>query len=173
VTQWRGRNVEALKQLQERLQEDFHQPALWTSYANALANVPDATPEQLDLAMRISEQPTGDDPEAVPLLSRLAWVLYCAGQRKHQSQLLDRAGAIAERAAALQPQQAEPRRELAGVLAALGKTQSARSLVAGLPNEECDRPLRISLLVAEHRLDEAETELRRLVEQKPADTEAR
>jgi predicted Zn-dependent protease/cellulose synthase/poly-beta-1,6-N-acetylglucosamine synthase-like glycosyltransferase len=173
VALWRGRSAEALRALQEQLQQDFHQPGLWGAYASALANAPAATPQQVELAVRIAEQPPADDPEAVSLLTRLAWGLYCAGQRARQPQLVERAGAVAQRAVALRPREAEQRRELAGVLAALGRPQAARGLLEGLPHDERDRPLRISLLVAEKRLDEAEAEVRRLVEQNPRDAEAR
>jgi predicted Zn-dependent protease len=173
VTLWRGRSSEALQQLQERLEADFRQPALWSAYATALANVPEATARQVELAARLAEQPVGDDPEAVSLLTRLAWGLYREGQRGRQPQLVDRAGAAADRAVALRPREADQRRELAGVLAALGKTVAARGLLEGLPDDERGRPLRIALLVAEKRLDEAEAELRRLVEESPGDAEAR
>jgi tetratricopeptide (TPR) repeat protein len=86
---------------------------------------------------------------------------------------VERAGVVAHRAVALRPRDPEQRRELAGVLAALGNPQAARGLLEGLASEERDRPLRISLLVAEKRLDEAEVEVRRLVEQNPRDAEAR
>jgi cellulose synthase/poly-beta-1,6-N-acetylglucosamine synthase-like glycosyltransferase/predicted Zn-dependent protease len=173
VTLWRGRSAEALAQLQERLREDFRQPALWHAYATALANVPEATPRQVELAARIAEQPIGNDPDTVTFLTRLAWGLHRAGKRANDQRLVERAGALVDAAAARRPQEAEQRRELAGVLAALGKTRLAWTLLEGLPEREQDRPLRIFLLAADRRLDEAETQARRLVEQNPADAEAR
>jgi predicted Zn-dependent protease len=173
VTLWRGRSSEALKQLQERLEEDFRQPALWHAYATALANVPEATPRQVGLAARIAEQPVANDPEAVPFLTRLAWGLCRAGKKANDARLVGRAGTLAVEALARRPQEADQRRELAGVLAALGKTRQAWPLLDGLPEREQDRALRIFLLAADKRLDEAEAQARRLVEQNPADTEAR
>jgi predicted Zn-dependent protease/cellulose synthase/poly-beta-1,6-N-acetylglucosamine synthase-like glycosyltransferase len=174
VTLWRGRCSEALQQIQERLDEDFRQPALWEAYATALANAAEATPRQVQLALRIAEQPAlADDTDTVPFLTRLAWGLHREGKRKGDARAMERAGVLADRAVGLRPRDADARRELAGVLAALGKTKEARGLLEGLEESERDRPLRIALLAAEKRLNEAEAEARRLVEQKPMDAEAR
>jgi predicted Zn-dependent protease len=173
VTLWRGRSTEALRQIQDRLAEDFRQPALWHAFATAFSNVPEATPRQVELAVRIADQPTAGDPEAVPFLTRLAWGLYRAGKRANDQQLLTRAGALALAALAERPRDLGQRRELAGVLAALGKTQEAWGLVEGLGDGDQDRALRVSLLAADKRLDEAEALARKMVEQNPADAEAR
>jgi thioredoxin-like negative regulator of GroEL len=173
VTVWRGKAAEALGQLEEQLTEDFRQPALWRAYALALAGADRPTPRQVELALRIAGQPAGDGPEAVSLLTRLAWGLYRAGQRAQDARLGERAGALVEQAVALRPQGGDERRELAGVLAALGKTKAAWSQLDGLEPHEGDRRLRISLLASENRFDEAEVEARRLVEDNPRDAESR
>jgi predicted Zn-dependent protease/cellulose synthase/poly-beta-1,6-N-acetylglucosamine synthase-like glycosyltransferase len=169
----RGRCSAALRQIQERLEADFHQPALWRLYANALANASDVTPQQVELAMRLAAQPVESDPDTVSFLTRLAWGLYREGKKGKAPRLVEVANSLADQAVALDPRPAEQRRELAGVLAALGKPRTAWRLLEGLKETDRDRPLRISLLAAEKRLDEAEVEARRLVELNPTDAEAR
>jgi predicted Zn-dependent protease len=72
---------------------------------------------------------------------------------------------------ALHPQGGEERRELAGVLAALGRTRAAWALLEGLEPRPGDRRLRISLLAAEKRFNEAEAEARKLVADNAGDRE--
>jgi tetratricopeptide (TPR) repeat protein/cellulose synthase/poly-beta-1,6-N-acetylglucosamine synthase-like glycosyltransferase len=173
VTVWRGRAAAALKLLEQQLVADFRQPALWSAYASALANVARPTPAQIELAVRIARQPAGDGPDAVPCLTRLAWGLCREGKRLGDRRLMEVAGTLAGQAVALRPQGGDERRELAGVLAALGKTREAWDLLEGLQAREGDRRLRVHILAAEKRLDEAEEEARRLVRDHPADAEAR
>jgi cellulose synthase/poly-beta-1,6-N-acetylglucosamine synthase-like glycosyltransferase/predicted Zn-dependent protease len=172
VTLWRGQSAAALSQLEERLAEDFRQPALWRSYAAALANVPRPTPRQVELAVRIAEQPPGDGPDTVAFLTRLGWGLYREGKRADNPKLVERAGALVDQAVALRPAGGEERRELAGVLAALGKARQAWAMLDGLEPKDSDRRLRISILAAEKRLDEAEVEARRLATEHAGDAEA-
>jgi cellulose synthase/poly-beta-1,6-N-acetylglucosamine synthase-like glycosyltransferase/predicted Zn-dependent protease len=169
VTLWRGQSAAALGQLEERLAEDFQQPPLWRSYAAALANVPRPTPHQVELAVRIAGQPPGDGPDTVAFLTRLAWGLYREGKRADQPKLVEQAGSLVDEAVARRPQGGDERRELAGVLAALGKARAAWALLDGLEPREGDRQLRISILAADKRLDEAEVEARRLATERAGD----
>jgi predicted Zn-dependent protease len=173
VTLWRGRSAEALKLLEDRLTEDFRQPELWRAYATALAGVARPTPRQVELAVRIAGQPPGGGPDTATFLTRLAWALYREGKRVTNARLVEHAGALADRALALRPEGGDERRELAGVLAAVGKTKAAWALLDGLPPRDDDRRLRVNLLAADKRLDEAEAEARRLAEERPGDSEAR
>jgi tetratricopeptide (TPR) repeat protein len=172
VSLWRGQSASALRQLEERLVEDFGQPALWADYATALANVPRPTPQQIALALRIAEQPAGDGPDAVSMLTRLAWALYREGKRTADPRLVDRATALADHAVRRRPRGGEQRRELAGVLTALGRTRAAWALLDALEPRDGDRTLHIRILAAEKRFDEAETEARRQADHRPNDAEA-
>ncbi|HVS37471.1 MAG TPA: tetratricopeptide repeat protein [Gemmataceae bacterium] len=180
TTLWGGDSASALGQLEALLSEDFEQPALWIAYVDAAAAVPAMKPEQLALAARIAgrlppkQELESDGQDTVVYLSRLAWIMVREGKAAGDDALLKQAGGLLDQALALQPQKSSERRELAGVLASVGRNKQALDLLAGLDGADgADLPLRIALHCAEKDFDAAEKEARQLVAQAPSDFEAK
>jgi tetratricopeptide (TPR) repeat protein/cellulose synthase/poly-beta-1,6-N-acetylglucosamine synthase-like glycosyltransferase len=174
VTLWGGDSSGGLEQLEVLLKEDFRQPELWTCYVDAAARAKQMTRSQIQLAVLIAGQPVKDQSEPVLFLSRLAWALQREGKVAKDDALMSRARALLDQALVLQPRKPKERRELAGVLAAVGKNKQALDLLAGLETlEPADRALLASLYAAEKNFDAAEKEARKVVEHNPGDAEAR
>jgi tetratricopeptide (TPR) repeat protein/cellulose synthase/poly-beta-1,6-N-acetylglucosamine synthase-like glycosyltransferase len=173
VSLGRGQSKDALKQVENLLEEDFHRPELWRLFADAAGSADTLTGEQVRLAERIAEQPLPKHPEAVACLTRLAWAFYRQGQQKNDDALRAKGAVLAEQALALHPRTPAERRELAGVMLAAGRPQTARQLLAS-PTEgtTADRALLIHVLAAEKNFDEAEVEARKLAEQQPGSFES-
>ncbi len=179
TTLWGGDAASALTQMQALLVEDFEQPGLWAAYVDAGAAVKEMQPVQRELALRIAdrraelrERPE-EQRQPILFLSRLAWIFVREGKAAKDDALVKRAGKLLDEALALRPQQPAERRELAGVLASVGKNKQALDLLAGLEaTDAADLSLRISLHAAEKDFDAAEKEARQLAAQAPDDFEA-
>ncbi len=173
TTLWSGDPTSALTQLQALLAEDFEQPDLWAAYVDAGAAVKEMQPEQRELALRIAARPFERQRQPILFLSRLAWIFVREGKATKDDALMKRAGKLLDQALALRPQQPAERRELAGVLASVGKNKQALDLLDGLEaTDAADLSLRVSLHAAEKDFDAAEKEARQLARQAPDAFEA-
>jgi tetratricopeptide (TPR) repeat protein/cellulose synthase/poly-beta-1,6-N-acetylglucosamine synthase-like glycosyltransferase len=162
VTLWSGAHSQALARYSALLAARFDQPELWRGFADAAAGVPRLTPEQTRLAVRITDGVLGGEAKDGVFLTRLAWVL-------HREKEAGRAGALLDRAVALRPEEPAARKELAGVLAAAGKTKAALHLYEGLPLTPEDRQSLVALYAAEQDFAAAERECRALLKDRPDD----
>jgi len=172
VTAWSGDLAGGLERFESLLQNNVRRPRVWAGFVNAAAAAPTLTRSQAELAFQLANNPPllpGGAGE-VAYLSCLGWALQREGQRADDARLLARAAALAEQALALKPRLPEERRDLAGLLAAVGKTGSALALLDGTDKEDVrGRLLVISILAGQKRLAEAEAEARRLAEKNPND----
>jgi tetratricopeptide (TPR) repeat protein/cellulose synthase/poly-beta-1,6-N-acetylglucosamine synthase-like glycosyltransferase len=170
----RGRCQEALELLEVLLEEDFARPELWRMLADAAGGADGLTERQLRLALRVADQPLREQPNAVSSLTRLAWALWRQGQKSEDEALRRRAALLAEQAVAVGPKEPAECRELAGVLAAVGRPDAAAQLLGRLDKlDVADRVLLVRVLAARKDLDAAEAEARKLVADNPRDFEAR
>jgi tetratricopeptide (TPR) repeat protein/cellulose synthase/poly-beta-1,6-N-acetylglucosamine synthase-like glycosyltransferase len=121
VTFWSGDAATGLSLMEKALQGAFEQPAVWAAYVDAASAVPSGsmTPSQVELALRIAGQPIpAEAPDQATYLSRLGWVLHREGKK-------DRAAELLNKAVAQQPKDTAIRKELAGVLIAVGHAKQA------------------------------------------------
>jgi cellulose synthase/poly-beta-1,6-N-acetylglucosamine synthase-like glycosyltransferase/predicted Zn-dependent protease len=165
VLLWQGQHDKALLRFQALLEASFDQPDLWRDYVDAAAGAHQFLPAQAQLAVRIAEQMTRGEPKDPILLARLAWVLYRMKEK-------DRAGALIDRAATLRPDSPVARREVAGVLAALGRTKAALRLYEGLALDVEDRYRLTELYAADGDFDAAEAQCKALLRDRPEDRRA-
>jgi tetratricopeptide (TPR) repeat protein len=164
----RGDHADALERARQLLEEDFERPELWRLFADAAGSADQLTAAQVRLALRIAEQLPCKQPAWIAALTRLAWALHQQAGRTGDDTLRATSAALAERALALDPRDPGERRELAGVLAAVGHPQSARQLLRGLTERTAaDCTLLVNLLAAEKDFDQAEAEARALVATQP------
>jgi tetratricopeptide (TPR) repeat protein/cellulose synthase/poly-beta-1,6-N-acetylglucosamine synthase-like glycosyltransferase len=162
VALWSGAYDQALTHFQRLLEVRFDQPKLWTAFVDAAASAPQLSDRHATLAVRIHTQLLAQkQPDAVQL-TRLAWVM----QRLKESA---RAAALLDRAVALQPQEPAVRKELAGVLAAAGKTRAALGLYEGLTLDVADRYRLADLHAAAKDFAAAEQQLRAILKTTPED----
>jgi cellulose synthase/poly-beta-1,6-N-acetylglucosamine synthase-like glycosyltransferase/predicted Zn-dependent protease len=165
VTLWSGDYARALGRYQVMLETSFHQPELWTGFINAAAGADHLSAAQTRLAVRIAEQKEVEGSTNPLFLARLSWVLHRARQPKLASTFFDKA-------VALQSPDPAVRRELAGALAAAGKTKQALALYEGLRLTDKDRFRMAYILAAEKDFDGAEKLCRAILESAPDDTAA-
>ncbi|HMF14697.1 MAG TPA: tetratricopeptide repeat protein, partial [Gemmataceae bacterium] len=164
VTLWSGAHDKALAPFQALLTATFDQPGVWPSFVNAAASATRLTDDHARTAVRIAERMAGECKDAV-VLARLAWVL----QRVKQQ---ERAGSLLTRALALRPTDAPARKELAGVLAAAGRTKDALRLYEGLTLDADDHSRLAALYAADKDFEAAERQCRTLLHERPDDVEA-
>jgi predicted Zn-dependent protease/cellulose synthase/poly-beta-1,6-N-acetylglucosamine synthase-like glycosyltransferase len=162
VTLWSGGHDKALARYQALLEVRFDQPELWRGYADAAASAGQLTAEHARVAARIADQAVAGEAKDAVFLTRLAWVL-------HRLKEAERAGALLDRAVALRPQDPAARKELAGVLAADGKTKAALHLYEGLPLLPEDRQTLAGLYAADQDYASAERECRAILKDRPED----
>jgi tetratricopeptide (TPR) repeat protein/cellulose synthase/poly-beta-1,6-N-acetylglucosamine synthase-like glycosyltransferase len=168
VTMWSGAYDKALVVLlfQTLLEKDFYQPTAQRGFIDAAGNVEKLTPEQQQLTLRIAEGVRTTDVKDVPFLARLGWVLHREGQTARAEELLDRV-------AALKPQDPAARKELAGILAAVGKSAEAVQMYEGLTLTAEDRFRLAGLYAAAKRYDAAAVECRAFLQAQPNDARGR
>lgn len=162
VTLWSGAYDKALSLLQNLLEHKFEQPDLWPDFINAASGAGQLAEAQARLALRVCDQELIRTTKDGALLTRLAWVMHRAKDDK-------RAGDLLDRALALQPQEPAGRKELAGVLAAVGRNKEALRLYDGLTLDFEDRRRLVSLYAAENEFAAAEEQCRALLRDKPDD----
>jgi predicted Zn-dependent protease/cellulose synthase/poly-beta-1,6-N-acetylglucosamine synthase-like glycosyltransferase len=165
VTLWSGGHDQALARYQSLLGARLDQRDLWPGYADAAASATQLTPEHAQTAARIADQVLAGQPTDAVFLTRLAWVL-------HRLKDTTRTGALLDRAVSLRPAEPAVRKELAGVLAAAGKTKAALRLYEGLPLGPEDRQTLAGLYAADEDFDAAERECRAALKDRPGDRKA-
>jgi cellulose synthase/poly-beta-1,6-N-acetylglucosamine synthase-like glycosyltransferase/predicted Zn-dependent protease len=166
VTLWSGDYDLALTRLQPFVEKKFDEPKLRTAYVDAASSAKQVNATHAPLALRIGARALADRTDNVPHLSRLAWVLFRLGNK-------DKATALLDRALALRPTEPAVRKELAGVLAAVGRRPQALELYRGLDLGATDRFRVAEMYAAESKLADAERELRAVLEKQPDDAKAR
>jgi tetratricopeptide (TPR) repeat protein/cellulose synthase/poly-beta-1,6-N-acetylglucosamine synthase-like glycosyltransferase len=169
TTLWSGDPKGALPRLRVALTANFDQPELWASTIDAAAGATKGTltRAEVQLLLRIAERPVpATAPDKAIYLSRLAWVLY---REEEQA----RAGELLDQATALNPKDPKTRRELAGVLTAVGKNEAGIRLYEGLTLDLEDRFQMVVLYCAARRFAEAEKHCRAILLEKPKEPRAR
>jgi cellulose synthase/poly-beta-1,6-N-acetylglucosamine synthase-like glycosyltransferase/predicted Zn-dependent protease len=165
VLLWSGSYDDALPRFQTLLDANFEQPALWSSFVDAAASATRLNEAQAEVAVRLAERMVGSQSKDVAVLTRLAWVL-------NRVKKLDKAGPLLDRALAQKPTDASARRELAGVMAAFGRTKDALRLYEGLALDVDDHYRLVSLHAAEKDFDTAEKHCRAILREQPDDRQA-
>src|SRR5262249_20037783 len=135
---------------------------LCPAFIDAAASAKTAPPATAPIALRIADGLLAGKAESATPLSRLAWILFRLKQKEKATALLDKA-------LALRPVEPAVRKELAGVLAAVGRRQHALNLYRGLELEPDDRLRLAEMYAAEQKLDDAEREARAAVKARPDD----
>jgi cellulose synthase/poly-beta-1,6-N-acetylglucosamine synthase-like glycosyltransferase/tetratricopeptide (TPR) repeat protein len=165
VTLWSGAYDKALSMMQGLMETDFAQSELWPAFVDAAAGAGQISDAQAHLASRIYEQDAVRQSRQFTLLTRLAWVM-------HRIKDSAKAAALIDRAAANLPDAPENRKELAGVLAAVGRNKEALKLYEGLQLTLGDRRKLVGIYSAEKDFGRAEEECRAILHEQPDDKEA-
>jgi cellulose synthase/poly-beta-1,6-N-acetylglucosamine synthase-like glycosyltransferase/tetratricopeptide (TPR) repeat protein len=129
--------TEALARLEDMLTKNFDQPKLWPLYIDAASGTPTLTEPQGQLAIRIFDRFDVARSKEPLSLSRLAWVMSRLDKNEPADKLLDRA-------VALNPKQPDVRKELAGVLAAVGRYPEAVKMYEGIKNLDTEDRLKLA-----------------------------
>jgi cellulose synthase/poly-beta-1,6-N-acetylglucosamine synthase-like glycosyltransferase/predicted Zn-dependent protease len=165
VTLWSGTYDKALALYQCMLETNFELPELWAGYVDAAASAKQLSDAQARLAARIHDQEVVQQSKSFTLVLRLAWVL-------HRVKQTEKVGRLIERARELLPEGPAERKELAGVLAAVGRNKEALALYEGLPLDVNDRRRLAALHAAEKNFLEAEEQCRCILRENPQDKAA-
>lgn len=167
--------VKELERLERFLKEDFRQPDLWRLFADSAGGVKTLSPNQVELALRIADQPLPpNDPRTSLTLARLSWALLRQGKQTSSAALQKRAADLAQQALDLNPRHPEACRALAAELAELGQGEAALDLLGRVSDPDLlTRVQRVFVLARAGRLNDAEAEARKLVQEHPALFEVR
>ena len=158
---WSGDNAGALVTYTELLATEPDQPDLWSGFVDAAGIAPKLDPAQTAAVKAIGSLVAADLPDDNPtFLSRLAWLQVRVGESGQAQKLIDRA-------AALDPPEPEVRKEIAGVLGAVGQYRRALQMLQGLTLTFDDRLKRIDLYNGDRNFPAAEAECRALLKLKP------
>jgi tetratricopeptide (TPR) repeat protein len=93
VTLWSFQYDLALQRYQAVLDAKFDQPKLWPGFIDAASSASSLTAANGATAKRI-DRDTAAEPPTLPFLSRLAWVLYRAGEPARSEVLLRKVVAL-------------------------------------------------------------------------------
>jgi tetratricopeptide (TPR) repeat protein len=168
LTLWDGRPEPALEKLEALLKANFERRELWPWFAAAAADVKRLTRPQLDLLVRLVNEPTDAVPEPALYRARLAVALHREATALGDEPLVERAAALFEKVVVNPPADPQARRDLAGLLAAAGKAKMALELVRGLDTSDAaGRALMADLYAAAGHMPAAEREARELVKLRP------
>jgi tetratricopeptide (TPR) repeat protein/cellulose synthase/poly-beta-1,6-N-acetylglucosamine synthase-like glycosyltransferase len=167
VRHWSGASAEALATFEKMIADGSGDPRVWRGFVDAAAAVKKLTDEQSATAKRIADEITTNaklkDLNADPVfLARLVLVLHRGAQAKARDALIPRI--VKEK-----PASAAARRELAGILMAVGANAQARELYSGVALEADDRLRLIDLSTAEKHFADAEKVARALLAASPSD----
>jgi cellulose synthase/poly-beta-1,6-N-acetylglucosamine synthase-like glycosyltransferase/tetratricopeptide (TPR) repeat protein len=157
---WSGDNAASLVTFTDLLSAKPNQPDLWSGFVDASGTAPTLTPKEAAVVKAIGPLAAAASQDNPVFLSRLAWALFRAGDAAQAQKLIDRA-------VALKPPEPEARKEIAGVLGALGQNRQALQMLAGLELTFDDRVKRVHLLNGEHDFAASEAECRALLKEKP------
>ncbi len=182
VTLWSGDCARALKEYEALLTADFDRPALWWGFVDAAAGSDAMTDGQVRVALAVADKTRagehrservveafrkqGKDMAEAAYLTRLAWVL------QHHAKDPNRAGEVLDMALALRPREPAERKELAGVLAAVGRYKDALRMYEGLELTQQDRLPLARIHAAAEDFDGAAEQCRLFLEKQPLDKDA-
>jgi cellulose synthase/poly-beta-1,6-N-acetylglucosamine synthase-like glycosyltransferase/tetratricopeptide (TPR) repeat protein len=163
---WSGDAAGALPAYCRLLGEDPRQQHLWGGFVDAAGQVARLTAVQAQLARRVGREALAAGEEEPLFLSRLAWVLVKAGATAD-------AEAALVRADALQADDLDVRKELAGVFGAVGNFRRAIELYQGLDLTFAERVRLVRFYNGENNFEPAEAECRKLLQERPGDREVK
>lgn len=162
VNVWAGRQKQALGPLTTALEKEFDQPRLWPVFLDAASAVPDLSPIQRALAVRIFLKLDWEKWDDAGRLARLGKLLYRVDQT-------DEATDVLNLARTLRITDPATRRELAWALADTGRAKDGLALFAGIRLDIADRKALAGLYTADGQYREAEAEYRTLLAATPDD----
>jgi predicted Zn-dependent protease len=166
VTLWSGNYDKAVGQFEGLLEKKADDANLGRQFIDAAASASKLTDSQGKIALGIFDHLKLAESRDVSFLTRLAWVL-------HRTKYATEAAKTLDQAFALQPRDAEARRELTGVLAAAGKYAEAEQLFQGVALEPRDRLSLAQLYCAQQRFAPAVEQVRAILRDEPANKAAR
>jgi tetratricopeptide (TPR) repeat protein len=164
VKQLAGDSAGALALYTQLLDANFEQPQLWTRFVDTAASLANLDQGPIQVAHRLSAVWTKKPPTEPVYLSRLAWVLVRAGDSA-------RSAALLKQALAMNLPEPEVRKEIAGVLGAVGMFRQAIDMLEGLQLTQADRIKLVELYNGARDFIAAENECRRLRRESPDNRE--
>lgn len=151
VKLWSGDRAGAAEEFRSMLQSNPQNTVWRMGFIDAVSGLSPIGPNDAVLAEQIARAP---GPIKDPLaLGRLALILHRGGKKELAAELTEK----------LKPSEPEARKELAGILASLGRHQQALDLFNGLTWTNEDRIVRIGILAGLNDLEGAEKAARELV----------
>ncbi len=186
-TLWSGKEytAKAIARLEALLKDNSSKPRVWISYINAVADVAELSNSQvqwvIDIAANLDKKPKFDTPEEqttfeadLPAFdSRIGWILFREGTRSKNMDWLALSTQMLERAVALKSTDPKIRRELAGVLTAVGMNQQALDQLKGLELDNNDRLRIVTLLSASKKFADAKKEAEVVLQSDPKNLRAK
>jgi thioredoxin-like negative regulator of GroEL len=164
VTLWSGAYDKAVARFQTLVAEHLDRRELWPGFVDAAASASQLSDETARLLRRIGDRAVSSEKD-VTFLTRLSWALHRLKDAGKVGQLLDRA-------LALNTSDPAVRKELAGVLAAAGRSKDALKVYQGLPLDLQDPFQLASLHAADKDFQAAELQCRAVLAKMPDDTKA-
>ena len=137
-------------------------PDLGQAYLNAAANAPDVKEVGRQTVLHLADAALADKEADAAFLAQLGWVL-------HRLEAFDQSSAVLQRALELDPNDAGTRRQLAGVLVAMGKADEALKLLQGRENSLDAHVMMVDAYSAAKDFTNAERECRDLLKDHPDD----
>ena len=168
ATLWSKAYDDALGLYRTILKGRFEQPiaeqtlSVWQGYIDAASSAQEPTDEDRKIIRKISDRLIDDPKTSVARLSRMAWVLRETDPARTKL-LLD----IAVERVRKEPTPAEFRKEVAGVLATVGRYKEALSMYDGLELTYDDRLRIAEIFVAQNDFGAAEVRLRGMLRDDP------
>ena len=159
TTLWSGDTAEALTLFSRLIADDPTDHRVLEGFVNAASGAPRLTDAQKALVVKVAGE-TDFAPKDAALLGRLAWVFHQAGLTKE-------ATTAADRAVALNPQDPDVRKQLGGVLAAIGRFDASLQMFAELALGPKDRLELARVYAATKNFPAAEKEVRRVPRSPP------
>ncbi len=164
-----------LAMVDKLIQEDFKLTQLWAPFVNAAAALTDLSPEEVQFAAKLAGETIprfAEKEDEIAYLGRLGLVLVREGNRTRNKEMLATANRLVDRALALAPKTDALRREMAGILWAVGKTKEGLALMEGLKLTAQDRFNRAKMFTDVKDFSQAEQEVKMLLSANPTDAKA-
>ncbi|MGL6094829.1 MAG: tetratricopeptide repeat protein [Fimbriiglobus sp.] len=166
VLLWNGDYVDAATRYEAFLTKYPDRLDLTAPFFAALAAAdPPPTPAQARLAEKLADLPANRDSKDAGFLSNIAWVL-------HRVDAADRAKTYLDAAVALDPTDAQTRKNLAGVLQVFGRVKDALKMFEGLTLTEGDRFRLAGLFATDRQYDKTEEMVRSVLARDPGNVKA-
>ena len=165
TTLWSRDTAEALTLFSRLIAENPSNHRVLEGFVNAASGADKLSDAQKALVVKVADE-TDFAPDDAALLGRLAWVFHQAGLTKE-------ATAAADKAVALDPQDVEVRKQLGGVLAAIGRFDASLQMFAELALGPKDRLELARVYAAIKNFPAAEKEVREFLKTHPEAPDAR